>query len=142
VHPVVLPILLGLAYNATGLPIPRPVDDVLAILGAAVIPVSLFTIGLTLQTYGRPGVVREAAAFAAGKLVLQPAIVLAVAYLVFGLTGLPLVIAVLCAALPVGTNVLLFAGRYDRLLGETAAVIVASTTAFAVTGTAWLLLLT
>ena len=29
VHPVVLPILLGLAYNATGLALPGLVDDVL-----------------------------------------------------------------------------------------------------------------
>jgi malonate transporter and related proteins len=141
VHPVVLPILLGLVYNASGLPIPGPVDDVLAILGQAVVPVSLVTIGLTLQLYGVAGSIRPAVAYSLGKLLLHPTIVLAVAYLGFGLRGLPLVIAVLCAALPIGANVLLFAQRYDVLQGAVTTAIVASTTAFLVTGSAWLLLL-
>jgi malonate transporter len=139
IHPVVLPILLGLGFNATGLPIPAPVDDVLVLLGQAVIPVSLVTIGLTLQLYGLAGSVRPAVALALGKLVVQPAVVLAFAYGV-GLRGLPLVIAVMCAALPIGSNVLLFADRYDVQQAETTAAIVASTTGYLVTGTAWLLI--
>jgi predicted permease len=139
VHPVVSPIILGLAYHATGLPLPGPVDDVLRILGSAVVPVSLFTIGLTLRLYGVRGHVRPAVVLAAGKLLVQPALVLALAYGVFGLRGLPLLIAVVCAALPIGANVLLFANRYDAMQGETTAAIVLSTSAFLVTGTLWLL---
>jgi len=141
VHPVVLPVLLGLAYNATGLGLPGPVDDVLITLGAAVVPLSLITIGLTLQLNGVAGHVRRAVVLAAGKLLVQPAIVLAVAYWGFGLRGLPLVVAVLCAALPIGANVLLFAQRYEELEAETTAAIVASTTGFLVTGALWLLVL-
>src|SRR5262249_34742660 len=64
------------------------------------------------------------------------------AYWGLGLRGLPLIIVVLCAALPTGSNVLLFAGRYDVLQGETTSAIVASTIGFLVTGSLWLLLLT
>jgi predicted permease len=142
IHPVVLPILLGLAYNATGLAIPGPVDDVLATLGQAVVPVSLVTIGLSLHLYGVKGAVGQAVVYSLGKLVIHPALVLAVAYWGFGLRGLPLIIVVLCAALPTGSNVLLFAGRYDVLQGETTSAIVASTIGFLVTGSLWLLLLT
>jgi predicted permease len=142
IHPVVLPILLGLAFNATGLPIPGPVDDVLATLGQAVVPVSLVTIGLTLHVYGINGAVRQAVLYSLGKLIVHPAVVLAVAYFGFGLRGLPLLIIVLCAALPIGSNVLLFAGRYDVLQGETTAATVASTMGFLVTGSLWLVLLT
>jgi malonate transporter and related proteins len=142
IHPVVLPILLGLAYHATGLAIPGPVDDVLAILAAAVVPVTLVTIGLSLHLYGVAGNVRQAVAYASGKLLLHPVLVLAVAYFLFHLRGLPLVVIVLCAGLPIGSNVLLFAGRYDTLKAETTAAIVASTSAFLVTGTLWVLLLT
>ena len=142
VHPVVLPILLGLAYHTTGLAIPGPVDDVLAMLGQAVVPVSLVTIGLSLQLYGVAGNVAQAVTYSAGKLVLHPLLVLAAAYLVFDLRGLPLVVMVLCASLPIGSNVLLFAGRYEVLQAETTAAIVASTSAFLVTGTLWLILLT
>ncbi len=140
-HPVVLPVLLGLAYNTTGLSIPGPVDDVLATLGQAVIPVSLVAIGLSLQHYGVAGHVRQAVVVAAGKLLLQPAAVLAVAYWGFDLRGLPLTVVVLCASLPIGSNVLLFASRYDVLMAETTAAIVASTCAFLVTGAAWLIVL-
>lgn len=142
VHPVALPVLLGLAYNTTGWPIPGPVNDVLITLGQAVVPVSLITIGLTLRLYGVTGAVRSAVLLSAGKLVVQPAVVLLVAYAGFGLRGLPLTVAVLCAALPIGSNVLLFASRYEVVLAETTAAIVASTCAFLVTGTGWLIVLT
>jgi malonate transporter and related proteins len=142
IHPVILPILLGLAYHATGLAIPGPIDDVLAVLGQAVVPVSLVTIGLSLHLYGVAGNVRQAVAFSAGKLLLHPILVFAAAYFLFHLRGLPLVVMVLCAGLPIGSNVLLFAGRYDVLQAQTTAAIVASTSAFLVTGALWVLLLT
>ena len=142
IHPVVLPILLGLAYHATGLAIPGPIDDVLAMLGQAVVPVSLVTIGLSLHLYGVAGKVAQAVAYSAGKLLLHPLLVLAAAYFVFDLRGLPMVVIVLCASLPIGSNVLLFAGRYETLQAETTAAIVTSTSAFLVTGALWLLLLT
>jgi malonate transporter and related proteins len=140
VHPVVSPILLGLAYHATGLPLPQPVDDVLSVLGSAVVPLSLFTIGLTLRLYGVRGHVRPAATMTALKLLVLPALVLATAYL-SGLRGLPLHVAVLCAALPIGANVLLFANRYNTLQPESTAAIVASTTAFLLTAPLWLIAL-
>ncbi len=142
IHPVVLPILLGLTYNATGLAIPGPVDDVLVILSAAVVPVSLVTIGLSLHQYGIAGKVRPAVTLSIGKLIVHPALVLAVAHWGFGLRGLTLVIAVMYAALPTGSNVLLFANRYQTLEGATTAAIVASTTGYLLSGSLWLLLLT
>jgi predicted permease len=141
VHPVVLPVLLGLAYNATGLPVPGPVDDVLRTLGQAVVPVSLVTIGLTLAQHGIAGTAFHALGVSLGKLLVQPALVLALAYWGLGLRGLPLTIAVLCAALPIGSNVLLFAQRYETLEAEVTSAIVTSTVTFLVTGTLWLLLL-
>jgi predicted permease len=131
---VVLPILLGLAYHATGLGLPRVVDDVLATLGLAVVPLSLVTIGLSLQLYGLRGSGRSSLVLAAGKLLLHPLLVFTTAWL-FGLHGLPLVVAVLCASLPAGANVLLFANRYDTLPGETTAAIVLSTLFFPLTAT-------
>jgi malonate transporter and related proteins len=142
IHPVVLPVLLGLAYNATGWSIPGPVDDVLAILGQAVIPVSLVTIGLTLAAHGIPDSVVHTVAQSFGKLVVQPALVFLTAYFLFGVRGLPLTVAVMLAALPIGSNVLLFAQRYDILQAEVTAAIVTSTVAYLATGSLWLLALT
>jgi predicted permease len=142
VHPVVLPVLVGLAWNLVGLPVPGPLDEVLAILGQAVVPVCLVLIGMSLAYYGVSGVAGGALAISAGKLIVQPAAVLAAAHWGAGLRGTPLAVVVLCAALPSGSNALLFAQRYGTLEAQTTAGIVASTLAFAVTGPAWLLLVT
>jgi malonate transporter and related proteins len=137
VHPVVLPVLLGLIANVAGLPLPGPVDDVLATLGQAVVPLCLLLIGLSLAHYGLGGVAWPALWLSAGKLVVLPALVLAAAYAA-GLRGTPLSVTVLCAALPIGANPLLFAQRYAALEAETTAALVASTLAFVATAPAWL----
>jgi malonate transporter and related proteins len=141
IHPVTLPILLGLAWNATGLSIPGVADDVLATLGVAVVPLSLVTIGPSLQQYGVRGSGRVAGVLAASKLVVHPLLVLTACWGA-GLHGLPLTVAVLCAALPTGANVLLFAGRYETHQAEATATIVLATFGFAATVTAWLFVLT
>jgi malonate transporter len=58
-----------------------------------------------------------------------------------GLHGLPLAVIVLCAALPVGSNALLFAQRYSTLEAEATAAIVLSTFGFMLTAPLWLLVL-
>lgn len=141
IHPVVLPVVVGLAWNVAGLGVPQALDDVLALLGQAVVPVCLVTIGMSLQQYGVVGVAGPAVWLSAGKLVVQPALVLLGAHWGAGLTGVPLGVVVLAAALPVGSNALLFAQRYRAGEGEATAAIVLSTLAFCVTGPAWVLLL-
>ena len=137
VHPVVLPVLLGLVANVAGLPLPGTVDDVLATLGQAVVPLCLLLIGLSLAHYGVRGVGWAALWLSVGKLLVLPALVLAAAYAA-GLRGIPLSVTVLCAALPIGTNPLLFAQRYEALEAETTAALVASTLAFVATAPLWL----
>lgn len=141
IHPVVLPVLAGLAWNLTGLGLHPVVDEVLQILGAAVVPLCLVLIGMTLAYYGLQGRAAGALRNSVVKLLVQPAAVFAVAHLGFGLTGLPLQVAVMMAALPTGSNALLFAQRYQTLAGEATATIVFSTLAFVGTATAWLALL-
>ncbi|MCO1656517.1 AEC family transporter [Pseudonocardia humida] len=138
VHPVVLPVLLGLVVNVVGLPIPGPVDEVLGLLGQAVVPLCLVLIGLSLAHYGVRGVAGPVVWLSVGKLVVHPALVLGVGYAA-GLRGLALTVVVLCAALPTGSNAQLFAQRYEAREVETTAALMASTLAFAATGPAWLL---
>ena len=141
IHPVVLPVLAGLLFNATGLALPGFVDETLALLGLAVVPLCLVLIGLSLADYGLAGRTRPALALALVKLVLLPAAVLCVAYAGFGLRGVPLSVLVMAAALPVGANPLIFAQRYRTLEAETVAAIVVSTLGFALTAPLWLVLL-
>ena len=144
VHPVVLPVLAGIAWHATGWPLPGPLDETLQLLGTAVAPLCLVLIGITLAyTAGGTvrGALRTASVIALQKLLLLPALVLLVAHWGFGLAGLPLQVAVLMAALPTGSNALIFAQRYRALEAETTTAIVLSTLGFVLTAPLWLALL-
>jgi predicted permease len=138
IHPVVLPVVAGLLWNLTGLGLNPIVDEGLATLATAVVPVCLVLIGVTLAAYGVRGSVRQALGLSAWKLLVLPALVLVVARWGFGLRGLPLDVLVVMASLPAGSNAQIFAQRYDTLQAEVTAAIVLSTVAFAVTASLWL----
>jgi predicted permease len=137
-HPVVLPLLAGLVFNAAGGVLPELIDQLLEVLGTAVVPVCLLLIGISLESYGLRGPVPAALRLSAVKLLLMPALVLLLAHWGFGLSGAPLSVVVLMAALPVGSNALIFAQRYRADEAEATAAIVVSTVAFAFTAPMWL----
>lgn len=137
-HPVTLPVLAGLAWNLTGWGLHPVLDDALAMLGSAVVPTCLVLIGLSLAEYGLKGRLRGALALVGLKLALLPAVVLAVAHLGFGLSGMPLGVVVMLAALPVGSNALIFAQRYRVHEAEATAGIVVTTLLFLLTASVWL----
>jgi malonate transporter and related proteins len=141
VHPVVTPVLAGLAFNALGGTLPPVADEWLQMLGAGVVPVCLVLIGLSLAHHGRAGLTRGVLALSAAKLLLLPAVVLVSTYGVFGLRGLPLQVLVMAAALPVGNNALMFAQRYRTLEAETASAVVLSTFGYALSMALWLAVL-
>ena len=141
IHPVVLPVLIGLTWNLLGLPLPSVADEILQTLGQAVVPLCLVLIGLSLAYYGVQGAARSAVALSVLKLLVLPALVLAVAHWGFHLNGLPLAVVVMMAALPIGSNALIFAQRYRTLEAETTAATVFSTLAFVATAPLWLAVL-
>ncbi|MES1162852.1 MAG: AEC family transporter, partial [Rhizobacter sp.] len=138
IHPVVLPVLAGLTWNALLPPLPPIADEVLATLGQAVVPLCLVLIGMSLAYYGVKGAARGAVVLTLLKLLVLPALVLLVAHWGFGLTGLPLAVVVMMAALPVGSNALIFSQRYETLEAVATAAIVFSTLGFAATAWLWL----
>ncbi|MDB5820335.1 MAG: transporter [Rhizobacter sp.] len=141
IHPVVLPVLCGLAFNAIGLSIPSAIDGILVLLSQALVPVSLIAIGMSLAHFGLRGGAAMASLLAGVKLLLQPAVVYVAARWVGGLEGLTLIVVVLCSALPSGSNALMFAQGYETNEAETTAAIVLSTVAFVATAPLWLWLL-
>jgi predicted permease len=141
IHPVVLPVLLGLARNVTGAGLHPVVDEVLVLLASAVVPLCLVLIGVSLAQYGVQGRWRMALGLTAVKLLVLPAVVLLIAGGLLGLSGLPLAVVVMMSALPVGSNALLFAQRYRTLEGEVTAAIVVSTVTFVATAGLWLAVL-
>jgi predicted permease len=141
VHPVVLPVLAGLAWNLAGFGLHPVADQALAVLGSAVVPVCLVLIGISLAYEGAGGPWRGVLQLALAKLVVLPALVLAVARWGFGLDGIALAAVVMMAALPTGNNALLFAQRYRVRIDEATTAIVVSTFAFVGTSSAWLAVL-
>lgn len=141
IHPVVLPVLAGLAWNLAGVPLPAIADEILATLAQAVVPLCLVLIGMSLAYYGIKGAARGAVVITVLKLLVLPAAVLAAARWGFGLSGLPLAVVVMMAALPVGSNALIFSQRYAALEAEATAAIVFSTLGFVASASFWLAVL-
>lgn len=137
-HPVVLPIVLGLLYNLSGLGLPAVFDQTLLGIGAAGVPLCLLLIGMNLVQFGLGRYWRAAIGTAMLKLLALPALVLLSGGMVFGLKGLALEVPVMMAALPVGVNALIFGQRYRVLEGDATAAIVVSTLGFAATAPLWL----
>ena len=110
-NPLVIGILLGLAWRLTAQPLPglavRLVDALAGIAG----PLALFAVGLNLRKFGISGNVGPALVLSALKLGLMPAVAL-VAALLFGLPPLTAKVAVAAAALPSGVNSYLIATQF------------------------------
>ncbi len=142
IHPVILPVVAGFLWNMLKLPLAGPVDATLVILAQAAVPLCLVLIGLSMSHYGVEGVVKPALAQSAVKLIAHPLLVAIVAYWLVPLEPTVAAVTVLCAALPVGANPLLFAQRYHVAERETTAAIVISTVAYGGTVIALLAILT
>jgi len=132
-HPVVLPVLLGFAWHLTGWPLTPFMNNTLQLLGQAVVPLCLVLIGVSLAEFNVRGALVRALRWSAVKLLVLPALVGVVAVGVFGLSGTPLAVVVMAAALPSGSNALLFAQRYQTLEAEATATVVVSTAVYVVT---------
>lgn len=141
IHPVILPVLLGFAFNLCGFNLPQPLDEALQLMGSGVVPLCLLLIGLSLAHHGVQGAVSPALWLSAGKMLVMPLGVWLTARFALHLSGIPLAVITLGAALPCGSNTLLFAQRYQTAEAETSAAIVVSTVAFALVAPVWLTVL-
>jgi predicted permease len=130
IHPVILPVVAGFAWNIFRLPLPGPVEATLVTLSQAAVPLCLVLIGLSMAHYGVAGVVKPALAQSAVKLLIHPLLVAVVAIWIVPLERTAAAVTILCAALPIGANPLLFAQRYNVAERETTAAIVISTLAY------------
>jgi predicted permease len=126
IHPVPLPILLGLAFAQTGLAIPQVLDKPMQWLGSAFGPLALLLVGMTLA--GRTAKEHWSAAvgMALTKNVLLPVFVAIASYLMH-VDGLHLTVMVVTASLPIGANVFLFSQRYKTAEAEVTAAVALST---------------
>lgn len=142
--PLVMAPLAGLAWNLTGVPLPKPAVNFGELLGAAAGPCALFAIGLFLST-------RSLATLAGGrksievgwlvivKLLVQPlATWLLAGY--FGLSPFMTGTAVLLAALPTAALCFVLAQQYKLYVERASATILVSTLLSAATISAVMIL--
>lgn len=126
-NPMLVAPVLGLAWAATGIPLPTPVDAFTGILGAAAGPCALFAIGLFMV--GKPtseGRV-EVGIMTATKLLAQPALTALMVFVLLPSDPLWAKVAVLMAALPTGAGSFVLAQAYGIYVLRTSSVILAST---------------
>ncbi len=128
IHPVPLPIVCGLLFAQTGWSLPAVVDKPLQLLGNAFGPIALVLVGVTLARTPLAGHLRQALWVSASKNLVLPLLVGLCAW-AMGITGLPLTVMVVAAALPTGANVFLFAQRYEVAQETTTASMGVSTVA-------------
>jgi malonate transporter and related proteins len=125
-HPVPLPILIGLMYAQTGLGLHPIVDKPLQLLGASFGPVALVLVGITLSQTPIGDNFRGALKISVVKTFVHPFLMAAAGY-ALGMRGLPLAVMVVAAALPIGANVFLFSQRYQKEEDVVTAAVAVST---------------
>lgn len=126
-HPVVIPILLGLLVSAVGFELPVLLDSTLLSMGQVAIPCCLMLLGASIfhsRNQIEPKAVAPAVLF---KLVIHPLVVFFFAHSIFELSAVTVAVLTTMAALPAGANTYLLAQRYNQGVTLSATAIVATT---------------
>lgn len=137
-HPIIIGILLGVAYRMTGFDIPAIPFQILDMLGSTAVPCALFSAGMALKRYGLAGDLRITLLVSFLKLIVQPGLVFLFGFFVLHLPPVWLGTAVLFAACPSGINAYLLANRYGTGVRIASSSIALSTGLAVVTVTGWL----
>jgi malonate transporter and related proteins len=138
--PMVWPTALGFIFAAYAIPVPKPVNDFLVILGSALAPCALFAIGASVDLDQILHDGRRIVVLSAVKLIVLPLAVFATG-LALGMEPFFIIAATVCASVPTAKNVYFMASEYQVGEKSAAAMISATTVAAIVTMTLWILLL-
>ncbi len=139
-NPMIVSVVLGLAWGATGWTLPVPVNEFMTTLGAAATPCALFAIGASLagKNPDRAGV---AVWLSFTKLVLHPVAVAVAALWLFDVEPYAAGVMIAAAALPVAGNVFILAQHYGVAPQRVSTSILISTAVSVLTVTAVIALL-
>ena len=133
-------VLLGLAVNLSGLPLPPVLEEPVQLVASAALPAALFGLGGVLVQYRPEGDWRGIALCAGIALVLHPAWTWGMGRLLDLPEG-AFRAAVLTAAMAPGVNSYLFAAMHGRAVRISASSVLIGTAASVATVSGWLLLL-
>jgi predicted permease len=131
-NPMIVSIVLGLTWSASGVQIPTVMNDFLDLLGGAATPGALFAIGASLATKSaeRPLV---AGWLSVCKLFLHPAFVAFACLVLFPVDPYAAAVMIAAASLPVAGNVYILAQHYGVAPQRVSASILISTAMAVVT---------
>jgi predicted permease len=138
INPISSSLLLGAAWNLTGIGFYEPIRKTLELVGAGAIPGSLFALGAGLTRYHISGELGTASVVVVLKLLIFPLLMWWVMGW-FDFEPLWYHTAVLLSAMPVGISVYVFSRRYESLESASAtAIVLTSLGAIAsISGWAW-----
>ncbi len=125
-NPMIVAILLGLAWSSTGIALPVPVMEFVTTLGAAATPGALFAIGASLASKSAERL-QVAGWLSFCKLVLHPALVALAALVLFPVEPYAASVMIAAASLPVAGNVYILAQHYGVAPQRVSASILIST---------------
>ncbi len=140
-NPMIVSVVLGLGWGATGWALPAPVNEFMTMLGAAATPCALFAIGASLAGRGTERW-QVAAWLSFAKLVLHPAAVALAALVIFPVESYAAGVMIAAAALPVAGNVFILAQHFGVAPHRVSTAILISTAASVLTVTAVIALVT
>ncbi|WP_299562479.1 AEC family transporter [uncultured Sulfitobacter sp.] len=136
-NPMIVAISAGLIWSALRIPIPAPMNEFLALLGAAATPGALFAIGASLASKSAERI-SVAGWLSFCKLVLHPLFVAFAAFVLFKVEPFEATVIISAAALPVAGNVYILAQHYNVAPARVSAAILVSTTLSIVTVSLWI----
>lgn len=110
-NPMIVSIVLGLAWSGLEIPIPGPLNEFVILLGNAATPGALFAIGASLASKSAERV-SVAGWLSFCKLVLHPTAVAVAALIIFPVEPYAAGVMIAAAALPVAGNVYMLAQHY------------------------------
>ncbi|MGD9785850.1 MAG: AEC family transporter [Hyphomicrobiaceae bacterium] len=126
-NPIIIGILLGVAWRLTGFTMPKALDRLLELLAQAGVPTALVALGLSLLAFEIKGQGATLAAVIGLKLFVMPAMAWALAHYVFALPPVAQGVVVIMAAMPTGANAFLFASRLGRAVNSASGAVALGT---------------
>ena len=125
-NPMIVSIICGLLWSASGWPLPGPVSDFIIMLGSAATPGALFAIGASLAQKSAEKF-ETAAWLSFCKLVLHPLAVCVAVFYVFEVELYAATVMIAAASLPVAGNIFMVAEHYNVAPKRASAAIFLST---------------
>lgn len=126
-NPLLVAPLLGLLWSMMQWPMPLPASRFIGLLGDASTPCALIAIGLFLGQTTAPSASPAVMRIVLLKLLVQPALTALLVLYVFDVPKIWALVAILAAALPVGTGPFMLSQIYQRDAAASARAILVST---------------